>query len=109
MRTVADRLSREQTKVAFERRRADRKPFVRPVTLQIGRRGESQVKALSKDLSPLGMGILSDFDWEVGRIGIIVIHLPVGPPVRARSKVHWCEPFGQGWYLSGWHFLDEEP
>lgn len=107
MQNVADRLSREQTKLTIERRRADRRPFVRPVTIHIGPRGESQIQALSKDFSRLGIAIISDVSWEVGRIGVVEIHLPVGLPVRVRCEVRWCEPFGQGWYVSGWHFLEQ--
>ena len=106
MHNAADRLLREQVKATRERRRADRKPFVRPVTIHIGPHGESQITALSKDLSPLGVGIVGDVQWEVGRIGIVEIHLPLGQSVRVRSEVLWCEPLGQGWHVSGWHFLD---
>jgi len=107
MQDFADRLLREQIAVMRERRAIERKPFVRPVNVLFGPHGERQIASFSKDLSPLGIGIIGDVCWQVGQIATLEIHSLSGPPVRERCEVHWCEPYGKGWHLSGWHFLME--
>jgi hypothetical protein len=107
MQGIADRLLREQVKITGGRREAGSRPFVRPVTIHVGRHGESQIKALSQDLSSLGIRIISEVQLEVRQFATIEIHMPLGPPVRVRSEVRWSEPYGHGWYASGWRFLDE--
>jgi len=105
MHDFADRLLREQIPVMRERRGLERKPFVRPVTVLAGPHGEERIASFSRDLSPVGIGVISDVTWQVGQIATLEIHSLMGRPVRVRCEVRWCEPYGEGWHLSGWHFL----
>jgi len=108
MQDFADRLLREQVAVMRERRAVGRKPFVRPVTILVGPHGEKQIPSFSKDLTSLGIGIVGSIRWDVGYIATLDIHSLLGPPVRVRCEVRWCERYGEGWYLSGWHFLEQK-
>ncbi len=107
MKEQIERLIREnQAQILRDRRAQQRQPFARPVTLYIGRNLNEPWRAFSRDLSHEGLSLISELSWEVGRVATVDIHALSGPPVRLRAEVRWSEPFGKGWYLSGWHFLD---
>ncbi len=106
MQGVIDQLLKEnQTCVLRERRSVQRQPFARPVFIRHGRDHLEVQQAFSKDLSRAGIGIVSDTNWTVGRIAELEIHRLQNRPVRFKAEVRWCEPYGPGWYLTGWHFL----
>ena len=90
-----------------ERRAADRKPFVRPIILATGRNQDILVDGFSRDLSGNGMGIVTRTNWRSGARALLTIHSLSKGLVRVSAEVRWCEEFGEGWYLSGWNFLDE--
>lgn len=106
MKEQIERLLRESLDKKLRSPRAQpRQAFVRPVTVYIGRDPGELLRAFSQDLSQEGIGLITDVAWEAGRVATLEIHSLFGPPVRLRAEVRWCEPFGTGWYISGWHFL----
>jgi hypothetical protein len=107
MKVDIDRLLREnQARILANRRSVERTHFVRPVLIDMTPRLAERVTAFSRDISRNAVGIVSDLPWEVGTIATLHIHSLSGSPVRVRSDVRWCEPYGKGWYLSGWRFLE---
>jgi hypothetical protein len=89
----------------MERRTEPRQPFVRPVSIHVGR--EAGVKAFSKNMSQQGIGIIAAQMWDVGTIATIRIHSLTRKPVYLRCELRWCDPYGDDWYLTGWKFLSE--
>lgn len=105
LRDSVDRLLREtQVSSLRERRSSDRKAFVRPVKIYFGRDTAQFQRAFSKDISKIGLGLITEEEWQVGRLAVLEVHALAGPPAVLRAEVRWCEKFGRGWYLSGWHF-----
>jgi hypothetical protein len=104
--TAVDTLLREQqTTVLRERRAADRQPFVRPLEIIPSRTGAPQ-PGFSRDVSRHGMSIILKEPLNAGTIATLQIHSVYGPPLEVRAEVRWCDPFGDGWYASGWYFLE---
>ena len=106
MKETVSRLLREnQQQLLRERRSVQRSHFVRPVSIDLSPRQAERVNAFSRDLSGIGIGLVCDSELDVGTIATLEIHSISGPPVRLRSDVRWCNPFGRGWYVTGWRFL----
>ncbi len=107
MDDAISRLLRENQQERLRQRRSvQRKPFVRPVSIRSGPQLDIQKQAFSKDLSNMGIGLICDREWDVGTVATLEIHSISGRPVRVRSDVRWSDPFGRGWYLIGWRFLE---
>ncbi|MCA9217943.1 MAG: PilZ domain-containing protein [Planctomycetales bacterium] len=105
MSTAVDQLLKEnQASLLHERRAVPRTAFTRPVTISSGRR--EMVRGFSRDISNQGIGIIDQYEWAPGSIAEIEIHSLFGCNVRVRAEARWCESFGDGWYTTGWHFLD---
>ena len=62
------------------------------------------VQAFSKDLSNLGIGVISETPFPEKSFAILAIHSIGGHPVYVKSEVRWSDTFGKGWYLTGWKF-----
>lgn len=104
---TVDRLLREQhTEVLREKRAAGKHPFVRPVRIQLVSGAHEDVKAFTKDISANGVTIVTSRSWPVGVAAALEIHSLQGPDFQLQGSVHWCESFGHGWYVSGWHFVE---
>jgi len=86
-----------------ERRSAERKPFVRPVTITTGQ--EETHHAFSRDFSLQGISVVCDTPWPVSTIAALTIHSLEGKHVKVKAEVRWCNPYGEGWYNVGWVFL----
>ena len=101
-----DQLLREnQSALLRERRGSDRKPFVRPVKVITGRDQNESHDGFSRDISAQGIGVISRVQWQPHTIATIKIHRLRGREVAVRAEARWSEPFGDGWYSSGWSFL----
>lgn len=102
-----DGLLREHqaTVVSDERRSVGRKPFMRPVKIEIDR-GRIELQAFSRDVSPKGISLVFDRELNAGQIATLSIHRLFGAPTVIRAELRWCESFGKGWFVSGWRFLD---
>ena len=98
-------LKENQAALLRERRSNNRKPFVRPVKIIAGRDHSESHDGFSRDISAQGIGVISRVQWQPQAIAIIEIHQLQGSDVAVRAEARWSEPFGDGWYSTGWRFL----
>ena len=107
MKSDIDRLLRErQATILRERRSIERQPFVRPVFIVSHRNGDVQIGGFSKDMSPHGIAVISPNNWQSGTLATLSIHSLFGAQVNIRAEARWSEPYGEGWHITGWHFVD---
>ena len=103
---AVDSLLREQqATVLRERRAVDRQPFVRPLQIIPSRTGKPQ-SGFSRDVSRHGISVIIKEPMSPGTIATLQVHSLYGLPLEVRAEVRWCDPFGDGWYSSGWYFLE---
>jgi hypothetical protein len=101
-----DRLLRErQTTALRDRRAADRQPFVRPVQI-VAARFPEPIQGFSRDVSRLGVSMITSVALASGTVAILKIHSLFGHHAELRGQLRWCEDYGEGWFVSGWCFLD---
>ena len=86
-----------------ERRTEARHPFVRPVMIYFN--DAPGVQAFAKDLSNLGIGIISEAQFPDKALAVLQIHSIQGQSVFVKSEARWSDNFGKGWFLTGWKFL----
>lgn len=99
-----ERLLYEAQRSRFtERRTEPRHPFARPVSIYVN--DQPAVTAFAKDISSLGLGIISPVEFATGSHAVLRIHSVTGAPVHVRSEVRWSDKYGKGWFLVGWKFL----
>ena len=89
---------------ATDSRHDPRCPFFRPVTVTVGGAQGTKLSAFSRDLSPTGIGLLHNMPLETHRV-TLSIPVAAGQQVDLSTEITWCEPCGEGWYLSGGRFL----
>jgi hypothetical protein len=107
VRSDIDRLLKErQATILHERRSVERQPFVRPVAVLNSRNGEEKVEGFSKDMSQHGIAIISPSTWRPGARATLHIHSLYGANVSLQAEARWSEAFGEGWFITGWHFSD---
>ena len=107
--TVIDQLLKENQSVMLrERRSASRQLFIRPVQIFRSLREPENVElGFSRDISEKGIGIITNTNWEKGTIVELEIHSLFNRNVRVAAEARWTEPFGRGWFFTGWYFLHE--
>jgi hypothetical protein len=98
-------LREQQTTILRDRRAVDRQPFVRPLQIVPIRAGKP-LSGFSRDVSRHGVSVILNEPISTGTIATLQIHSLYGPPLELRAEVRWCDPFGEGWYSSGWYFLE---
>jgi hypothetical protein len=93
-----------EAKIVEEQRTEPRVHFLRPVKLSIMVPAPQQVSALSRDLSPFGIGLLHTMPLEPQEV---VVHMPLGHggKLHLRAKIEWCDELGEDYFLSGGRFL----
>lgn len=102
-RLVNEAKSAEQT----DRRKQERHPFFQPVTLVAENNPRCCLTAFSREISSNGIGLLHYESIEPGQY-VITIQSPSGEPAQIPAEILWCQPCGEGWYLSGAKFLELE-
>ena len=101
---VIDQLIKEnQALLLRERRLADRTALVRPVQIQ-AIRGKECYQGFTRDISTLGLGVISPVPWEPPAIVSLQVHSLRGRPLTVTAESRWCEEYGDGWYLVGFVF-----
>ncbi len=104
MQEQIEQLILEAQRARFNERRTEpRHAFVRPVLIFEG--DALGFPGFSRDLSNLGIGVVTEKEYPLGSIAVLRIHSTISYPVFLRSEVRWCDPYGKGWYLIGWKFL----
>ena len=107
LQDLVARLTKEYVHTESDRRSVHRTPFVRPVTVRITGGEEKETIAFSKNISPAGIGLILEDAMPEGTVATLDIHTSKGKPVQIRSELRWCEPFGNGWHITGWRFITE--
>ncbi len=88
-----------------DRRMAVRHPFFRRVTL----RGQAtECVAFSREISTVGIGLLHNVELPLGELEINIPNKR-GHAIRVRARIVWCQPCGEGWYISGGQFTGIAP
>lgn len=91
-----------------ERRCVERLPFVRPVTIRSGEDRERVTFAFSRDVSPLGIGMISQVAWDERIRARLEVHSTRQCDGFAIwAEVRWTRAYGERWFFTGWRFLDE--
>ncbi len=85
-----------------DRRTEPRCPFFRPVSIQMP--GGFRYSAFSREISTVGIGLLHSFELRAGQVEIAVPSRRK-QVVRVRTRILWCRPCGEGWFLSGGQFV----
>jgi hypothetical protein len=106
MQSCIDQLLDEEDRAGSstdERRSVARTPFVRPVRIVTGR--QETHDGCSRDISKNGIAIMTRSEWKPSTIATLAIHSLKRRPDTVKAEVRWCQPFGEGWYVSGWRFI----
>jgi hypothetical protein len=90
---------------AAERRADKRESFFQPITLVLEDDPRRRYSCFSRDISATGIGLLHCMALEAGEVVLTIPNKSQGN-VRIRSKIVWCRPCGEGWFLSGARFVE---
>ncbi len=85
-----------------DRRGEVRYPFFRPISVQVPS-GRPCV-AFSREISSVGIGLLHSEQLATGEVELS-IPSKKGYSIRVRTKILWCKPCGEGWFISGGQFV----
>jgi hypothetical protein len=88
-----------------ERREETRHPFFRPVTIALDAGRGLKLSAFSREISASGIGLLHNMPLPAGEVQV-TIERCAGGTATIRAEIIWCQPCGEGWYLSGARFLE---
>ena len=106
LRVAVERLLRESPEsLGSERPAQGRYPFFRPVTVAVDGDEADSLLAFTRDISPLGIGLLHNAPLERGEV-VLRFTGESNDQVLLRSEIVWCHDCGEGWYLSGARFLE---
>ena len=104
MQEDIERLLMEIQRARFTERRTEvRKPFVRPVKINVGR--EPGIDGFSRDMSKMGIGIVMPEELSEHTQATLTIHSTTSDPVYVVGELCWTTKFGTGWFLTGWKFI----
>lgn len=103
---AVEQLLREDARFdELERRSLHRDTLVRPVTVADADSGEV-IGGVSRNISQMGVCLLTRKPMPDRKIARISIHrLETGPAVFL-AECRWSRPFGCGWFMSGWNFIN---
>ena len=85
----------------LQRRKQERYPFFRPVTICKGPQGYEA--AFARDISRRGIGLVHSQPIPLGRV-LLTVPTLTGECRSIASDIKWCRPVGQDWFLSGAQF-----
>ncbi len=84
-----------------DRRSAARYPFFRRLAI----RGEdASVIIFSREISTIGLGLFHNVELTPGEVELL-IPSKRGYSIRVRTRIVWCQPCGEGWFISGGQFV----
>jgi hypothetical protein len=84
-----------------DRRSCPRRAFFRPISVCVD---GCKLSAFSRDISETGIGLMHRFELQLGETEIF-ISCENGSSAGIRTRIVWCSPCGDGWYLSGGEFI----
>ena len=88
--------------VRKDRRAETRYPLFRQISLQVP--GGPVCVAFSREISAVGIGLLHNVPLAPGEVELSIPSRK-GYSIRVRTKILWCQPCGEGWYISGGQFV----
>ncbi len=88
--------------VRKDRRTETRYPFFRQIVLQVP--AGTPCVAFTREISTVGVGLFHNLQLTPGEVEIS-IPSKKGYSIRVRTRILWCQPCGEGWYLSGGQFV----
>ena len=88
--------------VRKDRRAETRYPFFRQISLQIA--GGAPCLAFSREISAVGIGLVHNVQLAPSEVELS-IPSKKGYSIRVRTRILWCQPCGEGWYISGGQFV----
>lgn len=102
-RIVDDLFLEDRRKEQLDRRAATREAFCRPVEIRVQELSRT-ISGITSNLSALGIGIITSEEIPECTAKIEVFtERAVASPIL--SELRWCRPFGNGWFVSGWKFV----
>ena len=108
LQLLVDEMVNEETRIIMrERRDAARIPMTRAVKVTPCDEREC-FTAISRDISNLGIGMVSQDRWERGRMARLEIDRIERKSVIVMAECKWCVQVTEGWFLSGWYFMNVE-
>lgn len=106
LQDLVDQILDEESRAKIcERRDASRQQISRPLVIEPREEDSRSITAMSRDISGSGLGVISTDNFEMGTLARIEISRLKGAPSVVLAECRWCDPFGNGWYLSGWNFV----
>jgi hypothetical protein len=84
-----------------DRRSEVRFAFFRPVSINTD--DGHCYSAFSREISASGIGLIHNVALPSNEVEISICH-EQGYAIRVRTQIVWCQPCGEGWYISGGRF-----
>jgi len=98
-------LKENESELLADRRSVRRTPFTRPVQMAAGRDRDKLHDGFTRDISAVGVGIISGVQWPDRTVAQLTIHSTKGKPLVVEAEARWTQPYGNGWFLTGWAFV----
>ena len=92
---------------SFVAQRVEKRLAMKTTALLIGRHGRLGVeRAITENVSSRGVRVISASEWYTD--DTILVSLPAGHFTSA-ARVTYCDPMGQGQFVTGLEFVGKEP
>lgn len=104
VRRLLDEAKEQVYRDLVERRSKVRYPFFRPVVLESDSPTKRSLSAFTRDISRNGVGLLHSMPLDLAEFRLR-IPSEFGNQTTLRTRLVWCRPCGEGWYVSGGEFL----
>ena len=104
-RIVSDLLAADANFDRVENRSVHRDHLVRPVQLHLrSQETEQTIGAFSRNISDVGIGIITEQEIRSGEFAVIEIERFNGEPAKIISECRWSKNYCGNWFISGWQF-----
>ena len=97
-------LLRQRNQAYDERRQQARETIVFPVTIQL-QYELKRLRGFTKNISKGGVCLISEMELMPEAIATLSIFRDQHTPTKIRARCVWQEPFGEGYFQSGWKIL----
>lgn len=103
---AVEQLLREDARFdELERRSLHRESLVRPVTVVDGETGDI-MGGVTRNISPMGVCLLTRKCLSGKKVSRIAVHRLDLEPAVFLAECRWSRAFGNGWFMSGWNFIN---
>lgn len=102
---IVHQLLEEAREKNSERRAEKREPFFQVMRLSFAGDEKRQFTCFSRDISATGIGMLHYLTVEPGKVILTIPSRSCGD-LRISAEIMWCQPCGEGWYMSGARFIE---